>query len=59
MSKEVLGNPIVQDTRKSRYTGKKELRHYAMFPYFNYGFLPKTWESPYVKEGTFTVIINK
>ena len=40
MSKEIDGNPIVQDTRKNRYTGEKELRYYTMFPYFNYGFVP-------------------
>ncbi len=55
MSKEIEGNPIVQDTRKSRYTGQKELRFYAMFPYFNYGFFPQTWESPFVNEGKFFV----
>jgi len=33
-------NPIKQDTRKNKITGEKELRYYARFPLFNYGFLP-------------------
>jgi inorganic pyrophosphatase len=34
----------MQDTRKNIYDGKIELRYYAQFPYFSYGFLPQTWE---------------
>lgn len=37
-------NPIKQDTRKNKLTGELELRYYAWFPLFNYGFLPQTWE---------------
>lgn len=34
----------MQDTRKNIYTGQKQLRYYAQFPLFNYGFIPQTWE---------------
>ena len=37
-------NPIKQDTRKNWLSGEKELWYYAKFPYFNYGFIPQTWE---------------
>lgn len=43
-------NPIVQDTRKNRISGKSELRYYAQFGLFNYGFLPQTWENKEQKE---------
>lgn len=42
--KELKHHPIMQDTRKNLFDGTKELRFYAQFPYFNYGFLPQTWE---------------
>lgn len=52
LSKTIKGNPIVQDTRKNRFNGIVELRNYAKFPYFNYGFVPQTWESSlYTEEG--------
>lgn len=41
--KEMKHHPIMQDTRKNLFDGKKELRYYAQFPYFSYGFLPQTW----------------
>lgn len=28
----------------------KEHRFYHQFPLFNYGFLPRTWESPLLKD---------
>ena len=33
-------NPIKQDLWKNWITGEKELRYYAKFTLFNYGFLP-------------------
>jgi hypothetical protein len=59
MNKTEEGNPIMQDTRKNRFTGVKELRYYAQFPYFSYGFLPRTWESPlHVEEGYHVINIH-
>mmetsp|Transcript_6356 Transcript_6356/g.7161 ORF Transcript_6356/g.7161 Transcript_6356/m.7161 type:complete len:266 (+) Transcript_6356:26-823(+) len=46
---EETHNPLKQDTRKNKYTKEKELRYYAQFPLFNYGFLPQTWEDPNIK----------
>ena len=43
-------NPLKQDTKKNRETGKVELRYYAKYPLFNYGMLPQTWENPFVKD---------
>jgi inorganic pyrophosphatase len=40
----------MQDTKKNIFTKKLELRYYAHFPLFNYGFLPRTWEQNLVKE---------
>ena len=34
----------MQDTRKNLFTKELELRYYAQFPLFNYGFVPQTWE---------------
>ena len=42
-------NPIKQDTQKNWFTGETQLRYYAKFPYFNYGFLPQTWENSLLK----------
>jgi len=42
-------NPIKQDLKKSWFSGEKELRYYAKFPYFNYGFIPWTWEDSSIK----------
>ena len=39
MSKEKMGNPIVQDVKD----GKPRYYTYGV-PFFNYGFLPQTWE---------------
>ncbi|KRX01993.1 Inorganic pyrophosphatase [Pseudocohnilembus persalinus] len=46
-------HPIVQDTRQNKFTNEMELRYYAQFPYFNYGYLPQTWENSFIqtKEG--------
>ena len=59
-------NPLKQDTRKNPRTGEKELRYYARFPLFNYGFLPQTWENsfendeihPYIGDGDPTDIVE-
>jgi len=41
VQKELLHNPIMQDTKKG------ELRYYTYgAPFFNYGMLPQTWEDP-------------
>lgn len=42
---EEPSNPIMQDKKLNKETGKNELRYYAQFPLFNYGFLPQTWEN--------------
>lgn len=43
-------HPIMQDVRKSKYTeGEMELRYYALFPLFNYGYFPQTWENSLIK----------
>ena len=36
-------HPFMQDTRKNLFTKELELRYYAQFPLFNYGFIPQTW----------------
>ncbi len=39
-------HPIVQDVRKNRINkDKTELRYYAQYGFFNYGFFPQTWEN--------------
>lgn len=48
--KELQHHPIMQDTRTNLFTQQPELRFYAQFPYFNYGFLPQTWESIFVRD---------
>ena len=46
MSKELAGNPIIQDTKDNMP------RYYTYgVPFFNYGFLPQTWEDPAFHEG--------
>lgn len=40
----------MQDTRKNLFTKQEELRYYAQFPLFNYGFIPQTWEQNIVKD---------
>jgi inorganic pyrophosphatase len=35
---------MMQDTRNNLFDKKLELRYYAQFPLFNYGFIPQTWE---------------
>ena len=34
----------MQDTKKNVFSKELELRHYAQFPLFNYGYIPRTWE---------------
>jgi hypothetical protein len=42
-------HPIKQDLRKNKIDKSKlELRYYAQFPLFNYGYLPQTWENSLV-----------
>jgi len=39
-------HPIVQDIRKNKINrDKTELRYYAQYGSFNYGFFPQTWEN--------------
>jgi len=46
LNKEEKLHPITQDTRKNKFDkSKTELRYYAQFPLFNYGFFPQTWEN--------------
>jgi hypothetical protein len=33
----------MQDTKKNVFSKELELRYYAQFPLFNYGFIPQTW----------------
>ena len=43
-------HPLWQDVRKSKYNpGEEELRYYALFPLFNYGYFPQTWENSLIK----------
>lgn len=49
--KEEKFHPIVHDTRKNKFNKNvKELRYYAQFGLFNYGFLPQTWENSLVPD---------
>ncbi len=43
-------HPFMQDTKKNVFTKQEELRYYAQFPLFNYGFIPRTWEQTLVKD---------
>ncbi|CAD8133393.1 unnamed protein product [Paramecium octaurelia] len=45
VSKTIKYNPIVQDQKKKKNSDEKELRYYAQFAPFNYGFIPQTWEN--------------
>lgn len=46
LRKEEKHHPIYQDTRKNKKDSNVvELRYYAQFGLFNYGFLPQTWEN--------------
>lgn len=49
-------NPIKQDTKKNKDTGKVELRNYAIYPLFNYGMLPQTWENPFEKDEKYGLV---
>ena len=42
--KEIPHHPFMQDTKKNVFSKELELRYYAKFPLFNYGFIPRTWE---------------
>lgn len=48
--KEMKNHPFMQDTKKNVFTKQEELRYYAQFPLFNYGFIPRTWEQTLVKD---------
>lgn len=46
MSKEIINNPLVHDIKDNKY------RYYHQPIYWNYGFIPQTWENPeYITEG--------
>ena len=38
-------NPIKQDVKVDKSTGKPFLREYMLNPCFNYGIIPQTWEN--------------
>ena len=40
----------MQDTKKNVFSKELELRYYAQFPLFNYGFIPRTWEQNLTKD---------
>jgi len=43
-------HPIVQDIRKNKINrDKTELRYYAQYGFFNYGFFPQTWENSLIR----------
>ena len=47
MMKDVLDNPIMQDTKDNAP------RYYSYgVPFFNYGLLPQTWEDPTIADAT-------
>lgn len=50
MTKNFANHPLMQDTRTNLFTKEIELRCYAQFPLFNYGFIPQTWEQNVVKD---------
>ena len=53
-------HPLWQDVRKSKYNqGEQELRYYALFPLFNYGFFPQTWENSLVKHSASGLFVKK
>jgi inorganic pyrophosphatase len=43
VEKEEKYHPFMQDTRINKATNQIELRYYAQYPLFNYGFIPQTW----------------
>lgn len=48
LSKTEPFHPIVQDIRKNKKNrDKTELRYYAQYGFFNYGFFPQTWENKF------------
>ncbi len=49
----------MQDTKKNVFTKALELRYYAQFPLFNYGFIPQTWQQNLTKDelGLFVFLI--
>ena len=44
VAKAFHNHPFMQDTQKNQWTKELQLRYYAQFPLFNYGFIPQTWE---------------
>jgi inorganic pyrophosphatase len=47
ISRDVEFNPIIQDLEQcDEAPSGKKLRDYAIFPIFNYGAIPQTWEDP-------------
>ena len=47
MAKDEVDNPLKQDIKL--INSEKILRNYSIDPIFNYGFLPQTWENPFIK----------
>ena len=43
MSKELTNNPLIHDIKDNKY------RYYHQPIYWNYGFIPQTWENPNIK----------
>lgn len=59
LCKEEAHHPLKQDTRKSKYSeNERELRYYARFPLFNYGFFPQTWENSLKKHQASGLYVN-
>ena len=46
VNKWIKGNPITQDTKTHPVTKEKVDRFYYIFPCFNYGIIPQTYEIP-------------
>lgn len=42
IAKHLENNPIIQDTKDGK------LRYYDGPMFWNYGYLPQTWENPYI-----------
>lgn len=45
MTKDEDHNPIRQDVKINVKTGETQLRFYKITTFFNYGFIPQTWEN--------------
>ena len=52
VSKEEKFNPIIQDEAFHNLKNMTLPRYYPIFPFFNYGMIPQTWESSIIKDPT-------